>query len=90
MAAGSLGKPGTERGPCATACRHIDCREIREWARALCHYCGKEIGYETRFYRQGEDEEPHTRAVASLEDAHGRKFVLVHAGCAEAAVDVEG
>lgn len=50
MAAGILHKPGSKLGPCAEACHHRDCAETRGQAAALCVYCGKPIGYETRFY----------------------------------------
>lgn len=50
MAAGRLPKPGTEFGPCEPECGHIDCKQTREMAQAVCHYCEKPIGYETRFY----------------------------------------
>jgi hypothetical protein len=50
MAAGILSKPGTELGPCATACQHVDCASARRDAESRCVYCGEPIGYETRFY----------------------------------------
>lgn len=53
MAAGILSAPGTEYGPCATDCAHIDCKQTHEMAAATCHVCGKAIGYGKRFYRQG-------------------------------------
>ena len=53
MAATSLRAPGTEFGPCEDACCHVDCASTRGMAAALCVYCGREIGYETRFYIEG-------------------------------------
>jgi hypothetical protein len=53
MAAGALPKPGTKYGPCKDACGHRDCAAIRENVAAVCSFCDKPIGYDTRFY-QGE------------------------------------
>lgn len=59
MAAGRLPAPGTEFGPCivptpdgkgSDACGHTDCAATRAEAATICRFCGKEIGYETRFY----------------------------------------
>lgn len=50
MAAGVLSKPGTEYGPCAEPCRHIDCAGTRTIAETVCRYCDKPIGYDRRFY----------------------------------------
>ena len=53
MAAAILSKPGTKVGPCAESCHHKDCAETRGQAVALCVYCGKPIGYDARFYQEG-------------------------------------
>jgi len=59
MAAGVLPKPGTEGGPCALGpqgeypdCGHTDCFATYGMANERCHYCGKRVGYEVRFYRE--------------------------------------
>lgn len=51
MAASKLPKPGTEYGPCADPCAHVDCLETRNMSHKQCLYCETEIGYETRFYQ---------------------------------------
>lgn len=56
MAAATLPTPGTEVGPCTTACEHTDCAETRRMAETCCVYCGQPIGYETRFYRNNGNE----------------------------------
>jgi hypothetical protein len=43
-------KPGTDDGPCASACKHKDCQATREDAAAKCRWCGNPIGYESKFY----------------------------------------
>jgi hypothetical protein len=46
-----LSKPGTEYGPCKKLnCGHKDCAATRAEAVTPCRWCGKEIGYETKFY----------------------------------------
>jgi len=50
MAAGVLSKPGTEYGPCAEPCHHIDCAGSRTIADTVCRYCDKPIGYDRRIY----------------------------------------
>ena len=52
MSAGIMSPPGTKNGPCENECKHIDCVGTRIMASELCCYCEKEIGYETRFYRE--------------------------------------
>jgi len=91
-AAGTLGKPGSDRGPCRQPCRHDACAEARAWAAARCHYCGTPIGYERRFYREGMgDCTTCAYAVEPLLDAGAgaRPYVLVHATCAERAAERE-
>ncbi len=67
MAAGTLPKPGkkirdyrsgkqTEIGPCVAPCQHIDCAETRRMAATPCALCLTPIGYETRFYIQGDHD----------------------------------
>jgi len=53
MAAGILPEPGSDFGPCATACAHTDCAVTRRTAEEACRYCGKPIGYGVRIYRDG-------------------------------------
>jgi hypothetical protein len=64
MAAGQLSKPGTQYGPCKTACRHIDCAETRATAEARCRLCGERIGYQTLFYREANGVVAHERCAA--------------------------
>ena len=52
MAAGFISEPGTEYGPCAKTCKHIDCIENRCIAATTCKICGKPIGYRKRFYQE--------------------------------------
>lgn len=54
MAASYLAAPGTEAGPCAKSCQHIDCALTRAMAKAPCFYCKEAIGYETGFFSQVE------------------------------------
>lgn len=72
MAAGRLPEPGTQFGPCADPCAHIDCGVTRADAAQDCPLCHKPIGYEVRFYM---DEESRQRP-----DGHR---MLVHARCLE-------
>jgi hypothetical protein len=53
MAASMIPAPGSELGPCES-CEHRDCALSRSMAAAECAICHREIGYETRFYREGE------------------------------------
>lgn len=69
MAASMLSKPGTNVGPCAEPCHHHDCAEMRGMAAALCVYCGKPIGYDTRFYREGHTGNSLAHAECSEEAA---------------------
>lgn len=71
MAAGTLPPPGTGFGPCATPCQHKDCAATRTMAAAVCGYCSEPIGYDRRFYVEGDDR---------LRD-------LVHASCLEDDID---
>lgn len=50
MAAGFISEPGSEYGPCATKCSHVDCQQSRSMAEHVCDICGKAIGYGRRFY----------------------------------------
>lgn len=78
MAAGRLPKPGTDFGPCVDpACGHIDCAQTRLMAENLCRYCGKQVGYETRFY--------------TIDVSNGEEKVktTVHALCHEEALESE-
>lgn len=79
MAAGMLPKPGTQYGPCEAvkgangivlSCGHADCQASRIMAASICSLCGRPIGYETRYYRNGERGYDH---AACREDAADRK-----------------
>jgi hypothetical protein len=54
MAAGVLGKPGTQFGPCKTPCKHLDCAETRSRATSRCIYCKRVVGYGVRIYQHGD------------------------------------
>lgn len=72
-------KPGTKFGPCKKACQHRDCDESRFIATfCICRFCGKAIGYQTRFYLDPD------AAPATPTDKR-----WVHADCLEDAVDAE-
>lgn len=71
MAASFLPEPGSQRGPCAAECKHIDCGVTRRMAAEVCSYCSRPIGYETRFYN-----------AENISDG-----ILVHADCYEDAID---
>jgi len=49
MAPGIVPTPGTMYGPCAWECTHMLCAHGRKTAMAICHLCGKPIGYDTEF-----------------------------------------
>lgn len=44
-------KPGSQNGPCARRCSHVECNIMRLEAACTCTYCGKPIGYERAFDR---------------------------------------
>ncbi len=71
MAAITVPAPGTEYGPCEEPCAHRDCAESRHMAAAICRFCERPIGYETRLYNDG---------------ASG-SYDLVHALCLEESVE---
>ena len=50
MPASVLGRPGTMRGPCESACAHKACDEIRKTAASKCQRCRQPIGYGRVFY----------------------------------------
>jgi len=54
---GTLPKPGSEYGPCTNLCAHPNCAETRKMAEAVCGYCNKKIGYNTRFYDETTQKE---------------------------------
>lgn len=66
MSAASLPAPGSKLGPCADVvrrgrivraaeeCGHRDCAASRQQASSPCTTCGRAIGYETRYYRDGD------------------------------------
>ncbi len=55
MAAGYLGAPGSNAGPCVQECRHTDCAATRAMANAACYLCQEPIGYDVGFYNDPED-----------------------------------
>jgi hypothetical protein len=65
MAAGYLGKPGTELGPCLKPCIHRDCQHSRLIAAHPCAICNKPIGYETAYYI--DDGTPNHAACLEME-----------------------
>ena len=75
MAAGTISKPGTAYGPCEDDCDHLDCRDTRAEAEALCVRCQQPIGYDARYYRVAEA------------DAIGGVPSVVHALCEELAAE---
>ena len=79
MAASTLPKPGTKYGPCATACKHVDCAQTREMSASLCDDCAEPIGYGARFYRT-------SHGVAELVGA-AERFGWAHARCVERRAD---
>lgn len=56
MAAGIIGAPGTEYGPCEQECHHRDCAENRALAHSSCSWCREPIGFDTMFYRDDAEE----------------------------------
>jgi hypothetical protein len=78
MAAGWLSPPGTQYGPCEGTCHHSDCAEWRLMAASVCRLCEKNIGYDTRFYK---DPETRDKPMAL------RRYV--HAFCVEHAIRQE-
>ncbi len=64
----TLPKPGTNAGPCAKNCKHIDCAETRNMAASTCRLCGEAIGYDHPFYN--DDQSPthlvHTKCAHNL------------------------
>lgn len=54
MAAGMLASPGTEYGPCENDCDHRDCTATRKMAATVCRICKVQIGYDRRFYSEGD------------------------------------
>ena len=74
MAAGTIAAPGTEHGPCLDEkCGHWFCEATRREYGAVCRFCSKEIGANTRFY---------------TEQGNGTlKKQMVHAICYELAVE---
>lgn len=59
----TLPMPGTEYGPCATACRHRDCEATRQQARQKCELCGLELGYEIPLASDTEGKLAHLDCV---------------------------
>lgn len=73
MAAGVMPpETGGEFSPCEE-CSHVDCAALRKRARRVCHLCLMVIGWDVRFYDEGERREERS----------------VHALCEELAIERE-
>jgi hypothetical protein len=94
MAIGILAAPGTQFGPCAESCRHIDCAATKAQAASPCAVCHEPIGYEVPFYdtrsTARRDEHVATRQPQSNLDEWIEAVTLywsesnfTHADCAE-------
>lgn len=47
----SIPEPGLPGGPCAEACNHPACQQMRLWAEQVyCQECRELIGYDTRYF----------------------------------------
>lgn len=68
---GFIDKPGSKYGPCARPCRHIDCVQMREFAKRRCSICDQEIGYERRYYIKG-----YWERMAHVECVEARRITL--------------
>lgn len=44
-----LNAPGSVYGPCEDGCVHQSCQLENLAAKQKCHFCSKEIGYETAY-----------------------------------------
>jgi hypothetical protein len=49
-----LFRPGIHGGTCNYDCEHASCKNQRELLKRECRLCGATIGYETRFFDEGE------------------------------------
>lgn len=67
MAAGWMPIPGSEYGPCVEDCSHRDCASTRARAASACPYCSGDIGYDVRFYFEGDDNHPVHAVCAEVE-----------------------
>jgi hypothetical protein len=65
MAATFLSPPGTEYGPCADPCVHIDCAASRDQAATPCTICRQPIGYDTYYWTVNGLPEHRTCTVRS-------------------------
>lgn len=54
MPAITVPAPGKPRGPCKGWCRHINCKDMKSWARSTCVYCKQKIGFGVPLYLHGE------------------------------------
>lgn len=52
-------KPGSKYGPCVNECEHRDCEASRRLVVKVCRICNERIGYETRFYFEGNNHPVH-------------------------------
>lgn len=70
MAASILPAPGSKHGPCADACKHLDCARTRRDAAEVCRLCTRAIGYGVRYYSDPDAPTPTALVHATcLEDA---------------------
>lgn len=60
MAASAIPVPGSEYGPCAEACEHIDCAANRTAAAGTCRICKEPIGFGNRVFDEWYDQETPT------------------------------
>lgn len=59
MAYLSIGKPGTEYGPCKGKCKHTDCEMSRRDAAKKCRICAEAIGYDRNYCIEDKDNYVH-------------------------------
>jgi hypothetical protein len=41
--------------PCKSPCNHEDCADSKAFVKRLCSLCGKEIGFDTKYFVRGDD-----------------------------------
>ncbi len=67
MAAITLAAPGTEPGPCLDeGCGHRYCRLVRRQAEEKCGICEVRIGYDRRYYGDGEFGSVHATCYEAM------------------------
>jgi hypothetical protein len=73
----ALNKPGTKSGPCVS-CVHEKCESARTRAKHKCVYCGRSIGYGTRFYTIRDDRLVHTACHDGIPPPQKAALLAVH------------